>query len=77
MRIVSTLALLPDLGPRLDTRILPTYQTIYRLTTTFNASPTSYRLPMFLKLFSSAARPPNKSLIELREALFETHGAPP
>jgi ubiquitin-protein ligase len=49
----------------------------YRLHYTFAASPTSYRLLMFLKLFSSAARPPNKSLVEIRDALFETHGAPP
>jgi ubiquitin-protein ligase len=49
----------------------------YRLATTFSASKTSYRLLMFLRLFSRAARPPNKSLIDLREALFDTHGAPP
>lgn len=49
----------------------------YRLAMTFHASPTSYRLLMFLKLFSSAARPPNKSLTELCNALFDTHGAPP
>lgn len=49
----------------------------YRLFKTFAASPTSYRLLMFLKLFSSAARPAGKSLAELRDALFETHGAPP
>ncbi|RAR09006.1 ubiquitin-conjugating enzyme family protein [Stemphylium lycopersici] len=49
----------------------------YRLRETFNASPTSYRLMMFLKLFSSAVRPPNKSLAELRDSLFDTHGAPP
>jgi ubiquitin-protein ligase len=49
----------------------------YRLANTFAASPTSYRLLMFLKLFSSTARPPNKSLSELRDSLFDTHGAPP
>ncbi|KAF2028868.1 hypothetical protein EK21DRAFT_68820 [Setomelanomma holmii] len=49
----------------------------YRLVNTFAASPTSYRLLMFLKLFSSAARPANKTLIQLRDALFDTHGAPP
>jgi ubiquitin-protein ligase len=49
----------------------------YRLAMTFHASPTSYRLLMFLKLFSSAARPPSKSLTELRDALFDTHGASP
>ncbi|KAH6644802.1 hypothetical protein C7974DRAFT_430483 [Boeremia exigua] len=39
----------------------------YRLAKTFEASTTSYRLLMFLKLFSSSARP----------ALFDSHGAPP
>lgn len=48
----------------------------YRLTKTFEASRTSYRLLMFLKLFSSSARPTGKSLIELREALFDSHGVP-
>lgn len=49
----------------------------YRLRETFNASPTSYRLMMFLKLFRLAARPPKKSLAEMRDTLFDTHGAPP
>ncbi|KAH7406721.1 hypothetical protein DE146DRAFT_676071 [Phaeosphaeria sp. MPI-PUGE-AT-0046c] len=49
----------------------------YRLVNTFAASPTSYRLLMFLKLFSSSARPAGKTLVQLRDALFETHGAPP
>ena len=49
----------------------------YRLIMTFHASKTSYRLLMILKLFSSSARPSNKSLVQLREALFDTHGAPP
>lgn len=49
----------------------------YRLVMTYHASSTSYRLLMFLKLFSSAARPQGKPLVELREALFDTHGAPP
>ncbi len=49
----------------------------YRLIMTFHASRTSYRLLMFLKLFSSAARPRGKTLPELRDALFDTHGAPP
>lgn len=49
----------------------------YRLQKTFEASRTSYRLLMFLKLFSSAARPKDKSLIDLRELLFDSHGAPP
>jgi hypothetical protein len=49
----------------------------YRLIKTFEASPTSYRLLMFLKLFSSAVRPPNKTLAELRDDMFDSHGAPP
>ncbi|KAJ4376781.1 protein polyubiquitination [Didymella sp. IMI 355093] len=49
----------------------------YRLAKTFEASRTSYRLLMFLKLFSSSARQPGKSLVDLREALFDSHGAPP
>ncbi|KAF9695633.1 hypothetical protein EKO04_006690 [Ascochyta lentis] len=49
----------------------------YRLVKTFEASTTSYRLLMFLKLFSSSARPAGKSLTDLREGLFESHGAPP
>jgi ubiquitin-protein ligase len=49
----------------------------YRLVKTFEASTTSYRLLMFLKLFSSSARPAGKRLTDLREALFDSHGAPP
>ncbi|KAF3031322.1 hypothetical protein E8E12_000998 [Didymella heteroderae] len=49
----------------------------YRLAKTFEASRTSYRLLMFLKLFSSSARQPGKSLVEIREELFDSHGAPP
>ncbi|KAF2474464.1 uncharacterized protein BDR25DRAFT_301792 [Lindgomyces ingoldianus] len=49
----------------------------YRLAKTFEASKTSYRLLMFLKLFSSTARNPGKSLDQLCDALFDTHGAPP
>ncbi|CAN9110798.1 unnamed protein product [Alternaria alternata] len=49
----------------------------YRTKMTYAASPTSYRLIMFMKLFSSAARPPNKNLIELRDSMFDAHGAPP
>jgi ubiquitin-protein ligase len=55
----------------------PTPISEYRLHYTFAASPTSYRLLMFLKLFSSAVRPPKKTLTEIRDALFQTHGAPP
>ncbi|KAF1980374.1 hypothetical protein BU23DRAFT_548527 [Bimuria novae-zelandiae CBS 107.79] len=32
---------------------------------------------MFLKLFSSAARPPGKTLAQIREEFFDTHSAPP
>ncbi|KAF3043910.1 hypothetical protein E8E11_000407 [Didymella keratinophila] len=49
----------------------------YRLVKTFEASRTSYRLLMFLKLFSSSARQPGKSFFDLRETLFDSHGAPP
>lgn len=49
----------------------------YRLVKTFEASRTSYRLLMFLKLFSSSARSPGKPLAHIREALFDSHGAPP
>lgn len=49
----------------------------YRLVKSFEASRTSYRLLMFLKLFSSSARQPGKSLVHLRESLFDSHGAPP
>ncbi|KAL1598817.1 hypothetical protein SLS60_007959 [Paraconiothyrium brasiliense] len=55
----------------------PTPISNYRLQKTFEASRTSYRLLMFLKLFSSAARTPGKTLVQLREVLFDTHGAPP
>jgi ubiquitin-protein ligase len=55
----------------------PTDVSEYRLATTFEASKTSYRLLMFLKVFSHTARPRNKSWVDLREALFDTHGAPP
>lgn len=49
----------------------------YRTSKTYAASPTSYRLMMFLKMFSAAARPPGKTLVELRDSLFDAHGAPP
>jgi ubiquitin-protein ligase len=55
----------------------PTAISEYRLAKTFEASRTSYRLLMFLKLFSSSARQPGKSLVNLRETLFDSHGAPP
>ena len=53
----------------------------YRLKKTFEASTTSYRLLMFLNLFrrtinrgEGASR---KSLIQMRDELFDVHGAPP
>ena len=53
----------------------------YRLRKTFEASKTSYRLLMFLNLFrqtinrgEGAAR---KSLVQMRDKLFDAHGAPP
>lgn len=49
----------------------------YRLAKTFEASRTSYRLLMFLKLFSSSARLAGGSLVSIRETLFDSHGAPP
>jgi hypothetical protein len=55
----------------------PSKVSAYRLRMTYAASPTSYRLMMFLKMFSSAARPPNKDLFEIRDSLFDAHGAPP
>jgi hypothetical protein len=55
----------------------PTAISDYRLQRTFEGSLTSYRLLMFLKLFSSAARVPGKTLVQLRDELFDTHGAPP
>jgi len=47
----------------------------HRLEKAFEASTGSYRLLMSLTLFSSSSRPTGKSLIELREALFDSHGA--
>ncbi|KAL5402826.1 hypothetical protein PMIN06_010718 [Paraphaeosphaeria minitans] len=55
----------------------PTSVSEYRLQKTFEGSRTSYRLLMFLKLFSSMARTPGKTLVQLREELFDTHSAPP
>ncbi|CAI6336649.1 unnamed protein product [Periconia digitata] len=49
----------------------------YRLYMTFYASKTSYRLLMFLRLFFSMAKTPGKSLVQLRDELFDSHGAPP
>ncbi|KAL8924238.1 MAG: hypothetical protein Q9172_002778 [Xanthocarpia lactea] len=49
----------------------------YRLIKTFQASRTSYRLLMFLSLFSRSARVPGKPLESIRDAMFDTHGGPP
>ncbi|KAL8923812.1 MAG: hypothetical protein Q9172_002960 [Xanthocarpia lactea] len=51
----------------------------YRLRKTFEASLTSYRLLMFSHLFCKIARGPaaEKPLAQLRDELFDTHGAPP
>ncbi|KAF9872568.1 hypothetical protein CkaCkLH20_10065 [Colletotrichum karsti] len=50
----------------------------YRLRKTFEASRTSYRLLMFSELFRRIARPTNgRSLVKLRDELFDRHGAPP
>ena len=53
----------------------------YRLQQTFDASKTSYRLLMFLNLFRRTVNRgtgANKiSLVQLRERLFDAHGAPP
>ena len=55
----------------------PTPVSDYRLQKTFEASKISYRLLMFLRLFSSAARPQNLPIAQLKEQLFDTHSAPP
>ncbi|KAI4227734.1 MAG: hypothetical protein L6R40_008190 [Gallowayella cf. fulva] len=55
----------------------------YRLEKTFKASLTSYRLLMFCHLFCKTARGTSASLetpkpiAQLRDELFDTHGAPP
>ncbi|KAI0376964.1 hypothetical protein F5Y04DRAFT_292302 [Hypomontagnella monticulosa] len=50
----------------------------YRLDNTFKGSRTSYRLLMFSELFRRTARPSHqKSLIQVRDELFDRHGAPP
>ncbi|KAL8872030.1 MAG: hypothetical protein Q9174_002273 [Haloplaca sp. 1 TL-2023] len=51
----------------------------YRLKRTFQASLTSYRLLMFCHLFCKTARglTVNKTLAQLRDELFDMHGAPP
>ncbi|KAI1455472.1 hypothetical protein F4805DRAFT_435670 [Annulohypoxylon moriforme] len=50
----------------------------YRLNKTFEGSRTSYRLLMFSELFRRTARPSHtKPLTQVRDELFERHGAPP
>ncbi|KAK1964599.1 hypothetical protein LY78DRAFT_704271 [Colletotrichum sublineola] len=50
----------------------------YRLKKTFEASRTSYRLLMFSELFRRIARPSrDKTLVQVRDELFDRHGAPP
>ncbi|EMR71669.1 putative ubiquitin-conjugating enzyme family protein [Eutypa lata UCREL1] len=56
----------------------------YRLDQTFQSSRTSYRLLMFSELFRRTARPlsndekqKQNSLTEVRDELFDRHGAPP
>jgi len=49
----------------------------YRLQKTFDASKTSYRLLMFLNLFRQTVNRGTKSLVQLRDELFDSHGAPP
>ncbi|KZL79048.1 ubiquitin-conjugating enzyme family protein [Colletotrichum incanum] len=50
----------------------------YRLKKTFEANRTSYRLLMFSELFRRIARPSReKTLVQVRDELFDRHGAPP
>jgi ubiquitin-protein ligase len=50
----------------------------YRLDKTFQGSRTSYRLLMFSELFRRTARPSHeKTLSQVRDELFDRHGAPP
>ncbi|KAF2804346.1 uncharacterized protein BDZ99DRAFT_467628 [Mytilinidion resinicola] len=56
--------------------IEPESSSNYRLDKTFEASTTSYRLLMFLNLFYKTARKSGK-LEDLREQMFDNHGAPP
>ncbi|KAI0101131.1 hypothetical protein F4814DRAFT_432355 [Daldinia grandis] len=50
----------------------------YRLDQTFRGSRTSYRLLMFSELFRRTARPSHKKpLSQVRDELFDRHGAPP
>lgn len=53
----------------------------YRLAKTFEASKTSYRLLMFINLFrltvNRGSGPGRRTLVQMREELFDSHGAPP
>ncbi|KAI0449864.1 hypothetical protein F5B21DRAFT_30053 [Xylaria acuta] len=50
----------------------------YRLDKTFQGSRTSYRLLMFSELFRRSARPSHeKTLVQVRDELFDRYGAPP
>ncbi|TRX90893.1 hypothetical protein FHL15_008098 [Xylaria flabelliformis] len=50
----------------------------YRLDKTFQGSLTSYRLLMFSEIFRRTARPSHeKTLIQVRDELFDRYGAPP
>lgn len=52
----------------------------YRLQKTFEASKTSYRLLMFLNLLrltTNRASVPRKTISQLRDEMFDRHGAPP
>lgn len=53
----------------------------YRLEKTFEASKTSYRLLLFLNLFrqtiNRGSGQSRKSLVQMRDELFDAHGAPP
>ena len=49
----------------------------YRLRRTFQASKTSYRLLMFFALFYKTSRVGDLSLANLRDKIFDAHGAPP
>ena len=49
----------------------------YRLRCTFQASKTSYRLLMFSALFYKTSRVGDFSLANLRDKIFDAHGAPP
>ncbi|KAL1897576.1 hypothetical protein Sste5346_003881 [Sporothrix stenoceras] len=50
---------------------------VYRLHHSFVGSQTSYRLLMFMELFRRTARPAGQTLEEVRDGLYQRHGAPP